>query len=84
MFRDLHLCVLGKLLEGFLLSSVDCKRERGIDALVEFGHVWIDISLRDLEVSLVNVTDEIPDGHIIEAFIGVIKLSIVDRFDGMP
>ena len=56
--------------------SVDCEGECGIDDFVELCHVCIDVILRNLAVLLADVVDEVPNGDVVEVFIGVVKFSV--------
>lgn len=63
----------------FSVSNVDHQWENGINTLMEFCHVHVDVILHNVAVLLTDVINQIPDGHIIECYIEVIKLSIGSR-----
>ena len=66
-----------------MFPRVDCKRKCWVDAFVEFGHVCVDVVLRNLAVTLMDVVDEVSNGHVVEAFIRVVKFGIVDGLNGI-
>ena len=72
-----------KSLDNFLLSHVDGGREGRVDAFEKNLHVPIDLILTDMATMIADVIKKVSDKKIYEAFIGVVKFSVIDGFNGL-
>ena len=50
---------------------------------MEGFHVFIDVGLIDLAVTIADVIDEVTDDDIIESLVGIIEFCIVHWLDGI-
>jgi hypothetical protein len=65
-----------------LLADVDGEGYGRIHACVEGIHVLIEFGLIDLAISLSDEVEKVLHDDSVETFVGIIKFSIVDCFDG--
>ena len=66
-----------------LLSGVDRERKRRVNPLEEGFHVFVDFVLTDVTITVADVIEKVTDKHIVESFIRVVELSIINWFDGL-
>ena len=80
---DWYPCICGKILAVLLFSGVYRERKRRINTLEEGFHVSVDLTLIDVTIAVADVIKKVTDKHIVESFVRVVKLGVINRFDGL-
>ncbi len=75
-FRERNAGVLGKRLTLLLFACVDSKWKGRFGAGNKFGHVVVNVGLRNCSIGAVNVSDKVAKGDCVETFGGVINFRI--------
>ena len=77
-FGDRNAGVLGKRLTLLLFACVVSKWEGRFNAGDKFGHVVINVGLRNSCIGAANVSDKVAKGDRVETFGGVIEFRIIN------